>query len=87
MNQTYQVMRARYQPSNGTVLRLRLSTRQLAKTKATQEKLGNVLEIAPSRLMICRRALEVYAQVVQKMTTEQLKQETQIIISEYRGCR
>lgn len=81
------IVRATYQPRAGTVLRLRLSARQLAKTKNTQEQLGTALEKTPSRLIICRRALEVYALVVQRMTAEQLKQEAQTILSEYRGCR
>lgn len=81
------IVRATYQPRAGTVLRLRLSARQLAKTKCTQEQLGTALEKTPSRLMICRRALEAYAHLVQRMTPEQLKQEAQTILSDYRGCR
>ena len=81
------VVRATYQPRAGSVLRLRLSARQLAKTKNTQEQLGTALEKTPSRLMICRRALEVYALVVQRMTPDQIKQEAQTILAEYRGCR
>ena len=85
MIQAKQTVRAAYEPHTGSVLRLRLSTRQLATVKSLQGLLSQSLRGSPSRLIIMRRALEVYAGQVSRLKPVDLEKEAEILLKTYRA--
>lgn len=85
MTEATPTVRAAYEPRTGSVLRLRLSARQLSTVKKLQEHLSGVLKGNPSRLIVIRRALEVYAAQVLRLKPADLDKEAEILLKTYRA--
>lgn len=85
MVQATPTVRAAYEPRTGSVLRLRLSARQLSTVKRLQERLSGVLKGNPSRLIVMRRALEVYAAQVLQLKPADLEKEAEMLLKTYRA--
>lgn len=84
MSQATPTVRAAYEPRTGSVLRLRLSARQLSTVKQLQEHLSGFLKGTPSRLIVMRRALEVYAAKVLRLKPADLEKEAEML---FKNCR